>query len=78
MQDAILMAKVLEGNAKKQLVVNTPDAKITQVCSTTNILLKYNWHLNLMDNEVAVYLGLQSNKKYWRLAVHVVDKLGHL
>lgn len=46
-----------------------------QVCSTTNILLKYNWHLNLTNNEAAVGLELQSIKKYWRCAAQVVDKL---
>ncbi len=79
MQDTILMAKVLDGSAKrKQLVVNTPDAEVTRVCSATNILLKYNWHLNLTDDKVAVDLGLQSVKKYWRRATQVADELNHL
>ncbi len=65
MQDAILMAKVLDGSAKrKDLVVDTPDAEVTRVCRATNVLLKYNWHLNPTDNEAAVDLGLRSVKKY--------------
>ncbi len=53
------MAKVLDGSAKKkQLVIDTPDAEVTRVCSATNILLKYNWHLNPTDNEATVDLGL--------------------
>ncbi len=79
MQDTILIAKVLVGSArKKELVVDTPDAEVTRVCSTTNILLKYNWHLNLTNNEAAVDLGLRSVKKYWRRAAQVADKLIYL
>ena len=56
---AILINKILVGSTKKkELVVNTPDTKVTQVCSATNILLKYNWHLDPMDNETVVHLGL--------------------
>ena len=59
MQDAILMAKILDGSAKKkQLVINTPNKKGIWVCSTTNVLLKYNWYLNLIVNKAAVDLGL--------------------
>ncbi len=69
MQDAILMAKVLDGSTKrKQLVVDTPNAEVTRVCSATNVLLKYNWHLNPRDDETAVDLRLRSVKKYWRRA----------
>ena len=32
------------------------DTEVTQVCSTTNILLKYNWHLDPSDNKIAVDL----------------------
>ncbi len=65
MQDAILIAKVLDGSAKrKQLVIDTPDAEVTWIYSATNVLLKYNWHLNPTDNEAAIDLGLQSVKKY--------------
>ncbi len=79
MQDAILMAKVLDGGAKrKQLVVDTPDAEVTWICSATNVLLKYNWHLNRTDDKAAVDLGLRSVKKYWRCAAQVADELSHL
>ena len=55
MQDVILIAKVaVRSTKKKELVVDTPDAKITRVCSATNIMLKYNWHPDLMDNKAAV------------------------
>ncbi len=79
MQDAILMAKVLDESAKrKQLVVDTPNAEVTWVCSATNILLRYNWHLNPTDNEAAVDLGLRNVKKYWRSVAQVADELSHL
>ncbi len=53
------MAKVLDGSAKKkQFVVDMPDAEVMQVYNVINILLKYNWHLNLIDDEVTVNLGL--------------------
>ena len=40
------------------------DIEVTQVYNATNVLLKYNWHLDPIDNEVAVDLGLQNVKKY--------------
>ena len=63
---------------KKDIVVDTPDAEVTRVCSATNVLLKYDWHLDPTDNEAAVDLGLQSVKKYWRRAAQVADELSHL
>ncbi len=78
-QDAILMTKVLDGSAiRKQLVVDTPNIKVLQVCSTTNVALKYNWHLNPTDDDSAMNLGLQSVKKYWKHMTQVVDELSHL
>ena len=38
-------------------------------------MLKYNYYLDLMDNEAAVDLRLQNVKKYWRHAAQVMDKL---
>lgn len=35
-----------------------PNTEIAQICNVTNILLKYNWHLNLTDNEAVMDLGL--------------------
>ena len=65
MQNAILIAKIAVGSAKKKkLVVNMPDAEVTWICNATNVLLKYNWHLNPKDNEAAVNLELRSIKKY--------------
>lgn len=64
MQDAILMAKILDKKAKKKLVNNTPNIKVPQVCSTTNVLLKYNPQWTLMNNKAVVGLKLQSIKKY--------------
>ena len=55
-----------------------PDAEVTRVCSATYVLLKYNWHLDSIDNEAVVDLELQSVKKYWRHAAQVVDELSHL
>ena len=69
MQNVILIAKVPVGSIKKkELVVDTHNAEVTQVCNAINVLLKYNWHLDLTDNEAAINLGLQSVKKYWRRA----------
>ncbi len=78
MQNSILIAKVLDGSTKKkQLVVDMANAEITRVCSATNVLLKYNWHLNPTDDKAAIDLGLQNVKKYWRRAAQVADKLSH-
>ena len=63
--------------SKKKLVVDTPNVEVTWVCSATNILLKYNWHLDPIDDKVAIDLGLQSIKKYWRHMAQVVDELSH-
>lgn len=35
-----------------------------QVCSLINILLKYKWYLNPINNKIAINLGLQNIKKY--------------
>lgn len=40
------------------------DPEVTKVSSITNILLKYNWHLDPIDKKAAMDLGLQSVKKY--------------
>ena len=75
-QNAILIARVPVGSVKKkELVVDTPNVVMTRVCNATNVLLKYNWHLDPMDNETAVDLRLQSIKKYWRCAAQVADQL---
>ena len=55
-----------------------PDTEVTRICSATNVLLKYNWHLSHTENEAAVDLGLQSVKKYWRNAAQVIDELSYL
>ena len=69
MQDVILIAKIPVGNTtKKELVIDMPDVEVTRICSATNVLLKYDWHLDFMDDEVARDLGLQSIKKKWRCA----------
>lgn len=48
---------VLLGNVEiKELVADTPNAEVIRVYSATNISLKYDWHLNHMDNEAAVDL----------------------
>ena len=42
-QDAILIAKILVGSVrKKELIIDMPNVEVTRVCSTTNVLLKYN------------------------------------
>lgn len=40
------------------------DAKITQVYSAINFLLKYNQYLNPTDNKIDLDLKLQIIKKY--------------
>ena len=49
MQDAILIAKISIGSVKKKIVVVIFDAEVTRVCSATNVLLKYNCHLDLTE-----------------------------
>ena len=79
MQDAILIAKIpVRSDKKKELIVNMPDIEVTQICNTTNILLKYNWYLDFIDNKAAIDLGLQSIKKYHRRLAQVADELSHL
>ena len=79
MQNAILIAKLIIMSAKKnELNVDMPNTEVTRLCSATNFLLKYNWHLNLIDNKAVINLGLQSIKKYYRRAAHVADELSHL
>lgn len=64
-QNAILIAKILFGNVKpKELAVDIFDVEITWVYSIINVLLKYNWYLDSTDNETAINLELQINKKY--------------
>lgn len=65
MQDTILIAKILLTSAKKKkLIINMLNAEVTQICNATNVLLKYNWYLNLINNEVAIDIVLQSINKY--------------
>ena len=79
MQDTILIAKVLVWSVKKkELVIDKPNSEVTQVFSTMNVLLKYNWHLDSMDNEATVDLGLQIIKKYQIHATQVVDEFNQL
>lgn len=54
------------------------NTKVAQVCSATKFWLKYNYHLNLADNELAIDLGLQNVKKYKRCRAQIADKLNHL
>ena len=50
--------------SKKKLVVNIPNIEVMRVCNVTNILLKYNWHLNSTDNKAAIDLELWNIEKY--------------
>lgn len=43
---------------KKQFVINMFNAKVTKIYNIINILLEYNCHLNSMDHEIAIDLGL--------------------
>lgn len=49
---------------KKEVIVNIFYANITQVYSAKNAWLKYNLYLNLINNDKAIDLRLQSIKKY--------------
>lgn len=42
-----------------------------------NVLLKYNWCPNFMDNETAIDPRLQSIKKYKKYIAHIADKYNH-
>lgn len=64
-KDVIPIARCQFSIAKKGLVIDIPDVKITRVYSTINVLLKYNWYLNLMKNKTIIDLGLQSISKYY-------------
>ena len=64
--------------SKKQLVIDILNVKVTRLCSTTNVLLKYDLYLNLTHNEAAMDLELQSIKKYKRRTVQIADKFSHL
>ncbi len=65
MQNTILIAKVLVKSVKKkELIVDTSDAEIIRVYNTIIVLLKYNWHLVLMNDKATVDLRLQNVKKY--------------
>ena len=44
-----------------------------QIYSIINFMLKYNWYLNLMDNETVIDLGLQNIKKYQRYIAQLTD-----
>ena len=68
----------LLGVSKKELVVNTLDVEVTRIYSATNMLLKYNWHFNPMNEEVVMDLELQSVRKYRRRMYQIADELSHL
>ena len=77
MQNAILIAKIpVESAKKKEIVVDMANVEVTRICSVTNVLLKYDWHLDPTDNEAPV--DLKNVKKYWRRAAQVADELSHL
>lgn len=50
---------------------------ITQICSTTNILMKYNQYLDFMNNKAAIDLELESIEKYQKYIAQIADKLGY-
>lgn len=47
---------------KKELIINIFNIKVIQIYNIINILLKYNWYLDLIDNKIAMNLGLQNIK----------------
>ena len=60
MENTILIAQVPMRVQKKKIIINMPNAKVMQICGITNVLLKYNWHLDSTNNETAVDLELQN------------------
>lgn len=52
---------ISDKNAKKQLVINIFNIKVILICNITNVLLKYNWYLNLTNNKVIVDLKFLKN-----------------
>lgn len=75
MQNVILVAKIWVESAKKKFVVNMPDIMVMRICNITNIFLKYNWYLNLTNNEITINPKLQDVKKYFKYTTQIVDKL---
>lgn len=59
MEKIFLILKILK---KTKLVVNIPYAKNLQVYNIADILLKYNQHLDFIDNKIVINLELQSFK----------------
>lgn len=55
-QNIILKTEIPNGSAKKKLGIDMPNAKIIWIYIITNVLLKYNWYLNLINNEDVVDL----------------------
>lgn len=43
---------------KKVLIVKMSDVEVMWVYNAINRLLKYNWHLNPTNNDIAIYLRL--------------------
>lgn len=59
------MAKIQdESDNSKQLIVDMLDIEVIWVSNITNVLPKYNWYLNLTNNETIMNLELQNIKKY--------------
>lgn len=52
------MAKVLNKSAKKLLSDDMSDIKIMRIYSISNILFKFNWVLNNMNDKAAIDLKL--------------------
>lgn len=78
-QDTILIVKILITSIKtKKFIINMPDIKVTRIYNTINILLKYNWYLDLINNKVAIDLELQSIKKYWKPVAQILDEHSYL
>lgn len=59
-QDAIVIAKILNKNAKKKLVINMHDVEVIRVWNTKNILPKYNWYLDSTENRIVIAWKLEN------------------
>lgn len=59
MQNNIFKAKILvKSSKKKEFITDIPDIEVMQICNATSMLLKYNQHLNTIENEVVIALRL--------------------
>lgn len=50
--------------SKNQFIIDISNNKIMRICNIRNILMKYNWRLNHLDNKAIVDFEMQNIEKY--------------